>query len=90
VQHPKLCKDCRWHQPSPHTDSKTNLDSCVRPGAVWAIVDVVRGHHHPAQAFSERTFESRSGNCGLEAKFWEPHPDTFITTEEAEDGNPSF
>ena len=90
VQHPKLCSDCRWHQPSPSTDSKTNLDRCLRPGAVWGTVDVVRGNHQPAYAFNERNFISTPGNCGLEAKFWEPHPSTFLSSEEAEHGNPSF
>ena len=90
MQHPKLCSDCRWFKASPHTDSQTNLDSCVRPGAAWATIDVIRGAHHPAYAFNERNFTSRPDPCGLEAQFWEPHPSTFLSSEESEHDNPSF
>ncbi len=86
----KLCIDCRWYEANKVSSPDINLDRCTRPGAVWATVDLVRGEHLPAFAVNERTHVSRPNPCGLEAKFWEPHPDTFTTTEEADDGNPSF
>ena len=78
----KVCKDCRHWQKNPMTTASGNYDRCLRPGAAWASVDLIRGEHRPAYAEHERTYTSKPGACGLEGQHWEPCMDEFTSTEQ--------
>lgn len=85
----RLCADCRHYEASPLTDASSNYDKCLRPGAAWAKVDVVRGEHRPAFCDQERGYTTRPGICGPDAKHWEPSMGMLNSVEEEEDyGHP--
>ena len=78
----RLCADCRHYQASDMTEDTRNYDKCTRAGAAWATVDVVRGNHRPAFAEQERSYTSKPGACGPDARFWEPTLAYFTSSEE--------
>ena len=86
----RLCTDCRYYEANPRTSKESNLDKCLRPGAAWATVDLVRGEHRPAWCEIERTGTSRPGACGPTATYWEPSLGYLksVDDEEAVNGYP--
>ena len=90
----RLCKDCLHFRANSHSTVTANIDYCHAPALVE--VSVIRGEVKPVFCSVER---APYGRCGLDAKQFQPHPDTFLATsqeashvseEEAEHGNPSF
>ena len=89
----RLCKDCLHFRANSHSTPTANIDWCHAPALVE--VNVVRGEVKPVFCSVER---APYGRCGLDAKHFQPHPDTFQATEQEAshvgegeaDGNPSF
>jgi hypothetical protein len=65
----KFCKDCRFYLSHTFPD---NEPECRRPDPTW--IDIVTGETRERyiDSWDRNCYKQRRGECGAEAKFFEP------------------